>query len=469
MRIDKIQEIISKGNIIEAIQQLELILPQIPIDKRKSIQREVIQLKSQFNQIKKDRRLGIIDDNAYQIQINKVTNSILELLEQINSPIEENHQRERKDIWKYVIVILGISFVVGFIFFNIKSFNKNRNTNNETFELFTISNGIRISKDNFLKLNEDIEYVSKIVESEIPNMGKEAGGPWGSSQIVKSLQDTIGHNDIKFYQNYVDNYMDTLCYCWRETNTPPGNYSHFGATGWVLIGYSSANLEINENTIEYVLNEQSQDGGWPMHPDLSNKKEKYNSVYATSFILLGLDKIKIFFPKKEKEINNAIVNGFQWLINSKLQNKALWKDYPKHEEGVQSKAISAIAMHTINSIDVSSSDLKEINSQWILNLSKHMSNSIDLNSGAEAWYKDMEGELIKKDWTSYFYLPWMIIATVDSFKDLDKMERIKAENWLNYQLEELKLSESKNMKKPWFKSLMLISLKYLRNNQKMEI
>ncbi len=131
--IQEIKRLIGKNQQQKALEKLaEEKLP-IP-------DKQIFMLKSRFNKIKHEQRLGIINENDARIELNKVNNDILDLLEDVanklkkkyNSP-RNNQQRNRKNLPVLIgIFALIIIIVSGSIWYNneMESNRSSSSTNN---------------------------------------------------------------------------------------------------------------------------------------------------------------------------------------------------------------------------------------------------------------------------------------------------------------------------------------------------
>lgn len=242
---------------------------------------------------------------------------------------------------------------------------------------------------------------------------------------------------------------------------------NFWAIGAINRRGLASQFDCNINGL--IVSSQLANGAWTSI-DIKNtsidsiKMLDYAAVYPTCQALLSL---KYASPTESQKIiyQRVIEKGVAWLKANK--KTSFWKDYPLNEVEATSysKSLTALAIHTLNSLEQSDQSL---NRNWLdlLNLAE-TEFPFDFAERSEVYYREKvlnKNENIFYDATRHLVLPWQIIATVDAYEYGTFSQKIRASRWLSTVVDKFDFEEAEQWQS-FTTSEFLIAFRYLAEHK----
>ncbi|OQP40684.1 hypothetical protein A4H97_13755 [Niastella yeongjuensis] len=320
-----------------------------------------------------------------------------------------------------------------------------------------------------IKHNDKLNAVVSYLTDDLKNAAKQINHdtsilPWESSQIIAALNKEVSDSAKEdFYQLTSGKIDANQCCCWNERK----NEKDLGVTGWVTssIGILGLLKDYPCNSIDSLMSYQLEDGSWSMVP-IEKNLTKYGSTYATCHVLRALHNNlpNISDVTYRRKVEQSINAGAEWLLKNRFgTTPALWNDYPKvkNYESLLCKSLSGLAIHTLNIIRYAT---PELNRNWLSNLKKSEDTTdIGYRERSGMLYQTSASRVYYGDFTRHLLIPWIIIATVDAYKDGNFEQQVAANMHLNKILE--RLNKETIADYPYFtKAEILIALRTLQGN-----
>lgn len=317
------------------------------------------------------------------------------------------------------------------------------------------------------------ESIRNDIQLNITNENKKIiRNSWEMAQCAVAMGE-LNENEKTHFLKYI-NTEKRGCLCWKEEEEDNCE-CHFGATGWVLRAMATHSIPIDDSILNNVLDNQNKEGAWSI---TGLKDEKYGSTYATCLLLLSLNLVQHTKPTDLKiKIKSAIKSGESWLYytsnkdkqwknllknnKGKVYPKHQWKDYPKHNKGKVYRSVTALAVHTLNTLNNEDLKLSEIKSSWMSTLSNYVYPEGRFDERSIILYLN-NGKTIFKDETWHLIEPWEIIATIDAFQDGNFVEKRLAFKHINRILKNIKIDESDFEDNGFIQAEYLLSLRLLK-------
>lgn len=243
--------------------------------------------------------------------------------------------------------------------------------------------------------------------------------------------------------------------CWCETAE---GLPHVGVSGWALLAKSKVEIPPAWGEVEFILNNQSEEGWWPIYP--VPLEREYASTYATAVSILALREVSKQGRARTPHgaaINRSLRLGRRWLLNTRMKRAAAWWDYPFNAGRSQSEGLSGIVMHALRDTPGRRDELQKIDRLWLQNLPT-------LGTDAKSYVASdvrLAGGLT--DSTKNYSIPWSLIATAGAFAHGTPEEKAEALAWVDRHLlkhlEEITLSVVGD--RDWITTELLISFRYL--------
>jgi len=300
-------------------------------------------------------------------------------------------------------------------------------------------------------LDEKIEPIKENLEKKIVN--KKITNSWEMAQCIVSFG-AVGGNEKKQYQNYIyDEKGD--CLFWTEEQDDCG--CDLQVNAWVIWGMALNSIPVEDTLIKEILKKQNEAGAWSITGTID---EIYGSVYVTSLLLISLNLVKETKSADLKiELKEAIDKGKSWLYKSASKSYT-WRDYPKHFKGRDFRSISALVVHTLNTLNNGELKLFETNLKWIENLKNYTHNErLDKQSNIE-YLKN--GVYKHTDDTWHLDQPWEIIATISAYNDAHFYNKPLAMKHINNILENLNTENIDFEQNSFIQAEYLLSLRLLK-------
>jgi hypothetical protein len=248
-------------------------------------------------------------------------------------------------------------------------------------------------------------------------------------------------------------------FCWPVLLHDASGPCALFISGWVMKAFASMGEGISGSEIDSLLVMQSSDGSWPTFEGTSS--DRFQSTYATSWILLGLHdlrKANLIPADRVEAVDKAILSGSLWLYQNREVN-ARWKPYPNWQKATVSVSISGLAIHTLNTIKLQ--DISGLNEQWLNSLPD---NGKIENNNEQPYIEIPTSRGLGIDQFVYFRIPWMVIATVDTLNTVDGEGRQKGRNFINSILKADEILVAEKHEWAFWRSELLYSLEYLNAN-----
>lgn len=279
---------------------------------------------------------------------------------------------------------------------------------------------------------------------------------WAVAQMAASLGEALPVQPAAI-QSFFESNADAQCSCWRETPDKP---PHAGATGWTLFAMAKLGLRASPQLVRFLLDMQSPNGWWPLHP--TNWEPKNASTYATAWATLALcSQLPLQETAENAEadrIKRAIKSSLNWLDKSEISQSARWLDYPANSPSFRSASISGLIVHTKRACG-NTGDAEALHRQWLDNLPIEVTSASTVE--ASNTYITLKNGNLDFDRTRHYTLQWSLVATVDAFQAGSLAQRAAALQWIERILTPgLASPEVRNQN--WVSAELLYALKYLR-------
>jgi hypothetical protein len=276
---------------------------------------------------------------------------------------------------------------------------------------------------------------------------------WAVAQTMVAIKG-LRNIDWPSVEGYFESQMSARCACWQEEAE---KQPHTGASGWVLYAMGNYGAVAPNAVLEYVLNLQSQDGWWPLHPTTGAQSNA--STYATAWALLGLtaQMDKIADAALKARIGTAIGAGMAWLQRARLKGKASWKDYPASNEGRETIGVSGLALHVLHTLRFSA-EMDVIDKEWLTRLpvDELEADEVDVTN-AGITLKSGSPEI---DHTRNNRLSWALAAAADAYAKGSALQRARVVAWLELVLRRNLATESV-LRQNWVVAELLIALRHV--------
>jgi hypothetical protein len=293
------------------------------------------------------------------------------------------------------------------------------------------------------------------LEVDAVRLSQQSVDSWAAAQTAVALSGTTRVQN-KSLAELVRGMKEPGCACLKERkdgNLPP----HIPASAWGLVALSRLGEVPSNNDLGFLLKTQSEQGGWwGVFP---TKDEKSASTFATAWAILALHKHagnRRLNENLRARLKSAVNRGRAWLIGSREEGRARWKDYPKYGHGKESLSLSGLAVHALN--QTGSGDLTDINERWVQDLPVALPNAGACEQAFVYVPTDRGRQL---DAFCQLVVPWLLIGTTDVYASSSVFDRGTIVHWMNKQLAESKLLESDTIIEDWKRAELAFSLRYV--------
>jgi hypothetical protein len=218
---------------------------------------------------------------------------------------------------------------------------------------------------------------------------------------------------------------------------------------------AEAGAPAESDEIDYVVNSQSNDGWWAMFPVGQDQRE-YASSYATALILLGLQAQleRGLLPQGKRDVvATTISRGARWLLSVRGEGSR-WHAYPNAPGSKVSESISGLVIHALHrTLRGQTRDVERI---WLTHLPTDLPKIEDTDP---VFVEVMTGkERVGVDAYVQIRLPWMLVATADSYSSGNLLDRSSALNWLDKVLAQKGVATADVGLANWWRAEFLFSL-----------
>ena len=246
------------------------------------------------------------------------------------------------------------------------------------------------------------------------------------------------------------------CGCWAELNQDGAEKSWVFISGWALAALAIDRVPASPQEIDFILRSQQPTGAWLPTTDAL---QEFSSVYTTAWSIIGLRAqldSKLLDKDRFDRAVSSISRGATWLLSTR-QPGARWKPYPMLHSSNTSPTISGLALHALKRASVS--NIVDLQQEWL----KSLPATPIPTSIVENLYVEIRSQagVTNIDHFVQITLPWMLIATTDAFGGGSIMERAKAIQWLEMQINKTGLLNSDAETKHWWRAEMSIAVNHL--------
>jgi hypothetical protein len=299
------------------------------------------------------------------------------------------------------------------------------------------------------------------VKNDVGSLNAGILTPWSSAQATLALS-AVGHaeqiqsdNVIKFIRKK----KETPCGCWHEIpGMHPSDPVCVFVSGWIIAAMAAVDVPVQSDELNFILKTQSPDGWWAMFPVHSEQGE-YASSYSTSWNIFGLQAQidKGLLPNESRAaVSDAIRRGAAWLLSVRGDGSR-WRSYPNAPGSKISEAISGLVIHALH--HTVPEQTGEIERDWLTNLPATWTKIEDTDPVYVEIFSD--GKMVGIDQFVQIRLPWMLVATIDSYPSGNVFSRTGALFWLDKALSQKSIANADVGLANWWRAEFLLSLGHI--------
>jgi hypothetical protein len=206
---------------------------------------------------------------------------------------------------------------------------------------------------------------------------------------------------------------------WAQKIDPP----HLAVTAWCIHALAVMKQPVGTREITYVLEQQMDDGGWPLYGDLEARQA---SVFATALMIIAL-KAHVSATSSignVEAINGALDRAEGWLVQYCDRSRARWKFYPLVPDSPESEADSGLALYALNQLTTVPSTNREFGAAWLRSLPTQWPKHAFDREASGQWFG--RGKRARPDTVSHLKLPWLITGTAVSYAGATTWDKLRA-------------------------------------------
>jgi len=284
--------------------------------------------------------------------------------------------------------------------------------------------------------------------------GAETLTAWSTTQAYLAVRDEIDDIMVPKLLNYIEAKKLLDCGCWAELNSEKSEDAWNFISGWILFAYAKAGIK-NDGLVNNILYLQSR-GAWAS--SYKYRSQEYQSTYSTAWILLGLKAYYKASLTNDEILNNRMKNSIRdaerWLYLKK-EGGSLWRLYPNIRKNRVSMSISGLVIYALNVEPAS--EYQEISRLWVNSLKGEIY-SVGESERPHVEIYDEKGAVALIDDFTYIVLPWMTLATLESYNDLDFWGKFTALSWLESNINQNSMQSADKDFNNWWRAELLFSL-----------
>lgn len=273
-------------------------------------------------------------------------------------------------------------------------------------------------------LRASIDALATALHKPVGEVGKRPElNAWGVAQIWTALRGL--HPSLEKAGPELREFMTTVrdpgCRCWRETED---KLPHRLATAWVLHALAQYGQPATSEEIASVLDSQRADGWWSMFPATAD--EKNASTAATAFTVLALHELlqQGLVPAELRDLTaESVRKGADWLTRRAFPGRARWPEYTT-EDDAEFLAVSGLTMFVLRNVNGTT----QFDALWLETLPRevpHPTNS-EISKGLVLRSKTQ----FTLDESRHYQYPWMLLTTVDAYRNGNATQRARALLWI---------------------------------------
>jgi len=315
-----------------------------------------------------------------------------------------------------------------------------------------------------------VDNLASTMRNDLVDPGTRQHEPWPVAQAAVAVQGMNVAYDAAAVLDSFDRLQDPDCNCWQEVpkrylnstadekgSSPP----NIVATGWVLLAKAGLHSPASSGTTGFLTRTQSAEGWWAVF-ELSPENSAFASPYATGWALAGLHAQRdanLLSPELVSRTDGPLAKAGRWLLRAESSpSSARWRFYPNDTSSNESAGLSGFVLHVLHAIGTPKADLERIDRDWLRRLP---------DQPPEAGSLEQTLTLIDTpagtttDHFQQVVLPWMIIATVDAYRDGGVWDRARAATWLEEAVTSPSVRNAHENYAYWWRAELLYSLRYL--------
>ena len=308
-------------------------------------------------------------------------------------------------------------------------------------------------------LNDINRRIAESLKADLEQLGQDHTHAWPVMQAAVAGNGLISIDSDRI-TSFVRSEAYEDCNCWGET---PGTHPpNIPMSSWVIFALAEIGEPATPGEINFLINEQHPDGWWSVFR-VRHDDPEYASTYGTAWAILALhsQSSKHLMPETEaRSAASAISRGASWLIRAR-EPGARWKDYPLHRNGQISESLSGLVLHALHTVSSDRQQLKTIDNEWVRNLPTNPPTAGDADR-VYRWIsvRDKPGQS-HLDAIVQIKLPWMLMATVDTYPSGGIFERAWALRWLESALWQETVAGADTQPDNWWRSELLHGIRYI--------
>jgi len=380
--------------------------------------------------------------------INYLSKRVEQLLDTLLDPL---WQRALRAPWSIRLTLLSLAAaLIGWLTYPEKA----RSIVDDAYYMargaFDDSGAPPLSARTTAKLRSTTNRLALLVKSDLTQLN--AATPWSIAQTMNAILDQAGA-DRQGLAAFIRSGADPACSCWVEIPRTTTDRVVF-ISGWILAALAKAGIAASDDEVEFLLREQQDTGWWPTFA--AAREPQAASTYATAWILIGLYEQKsrgLIVQQRLPDVERAIQNGTTWLLSDR-QPKGRWKPYPHMPGSAVSEAVSGVVMHALHL--TAPGEMIALDKEWLDNLPGRV---IAVTDHEKSYVEVATSRGVSIDHFVQITLPWMLIATVDAFPSGDRMQRARATEWLEKQLNHEGVLNAETVGRNWWRAEVLYALR----------
>jgi hypothetical protein len=189
------------------------------------------------------------------------------------------------------------------------------------------------------------------------------------------------------------------------------------------------------------------------------EQNEYASSYATGWNILGLQaqmERGMISSESRPAVSNAIARGAAWLLSVRGEGSR-WPSYPNARDSKKSEAISGLVVHALH--HTVPGQTGELEREWLANLPANWTTIEDTDPVYVEIFSG--GKLVGIDQFIQIRLPWMLVATIDSYPSGNVFSRSAALFWLDKVLSQKGIARADVGLANWWRAEFLFSLGHM--------
>ncbi len=284
---------------------------------------------------------------------------------------------------------------------------------------------------------------------------------WAMAQTVTALTTAGGTVDNRRdVTDFIASSRRAGCYCWTELPSASDDNSVYFIGGWVARAQAAIGVPLAPADLDAVLAIQDRAGWWPMFRLAPGREGA--STYTTAWLLLGLSEQRargLIPADRRGRVDAAIGRAALWLAEVRGADSR-WQSFPYLAGSPHSDSVSGLTLHALHQAKVA--DTEQADHDWLAALPTRDIEPASL----ETYYTALggEGTTAMVDHFAQVREPWIMIATVDAYRQGTAMERANALDWLKARTDPRELAKVDKVASSWWRAELLIGLAYLRRN-----